>query len=102
MNREKNIAVSPIWSELFQVGLYKRSQGRLTRQVTWAALAIAVAIGAYRLSVFLVEQGPMVQYLVPGAVTAVGLWIAFRVVNMPRFADFLIAVEAEVNKVSWP
>jgi preprotein translocase subunit SecE len=24
------------------------------------------------------------------------------VVNLPRFADFLIAVEAEVNKVSWP
>jgi len=23
-------------------------------------------------------------------------------VNMPRFADFLIAVEAEMNKVSWP
>ena len=22
--------------------------------------------------------------------------------NMPRFADFLIAVEAEMNKVSWP
>jgi preprotein translocase subunit SecE len=23
-------------------------------------------------------------------------------VNIPRFADFLIAVEAEMNKVSWP
>jgi preprotein translocase subunit SecE len=23
-------------------------------------------------------------------------------VNFPRFADFLIAVEAEMNKVSWP
>ena len=28
--------------------------------------------------------------------------LRFRVVNMPRFADFLIAVEAEMNKVSWP
>lgn len=102
MAREKNIAVNPYFSELFHVGLYKRSQGRLTRQVTWAALAIAMAIGAYRLSIYLLDQGPMVQYLVPSVILAVGWWIAFRVVNMPRFADFLIAVEAEVNKVSWP
>lgn len=33
---------------------------------------------------------------------AIGTWFAFRVVNVPRFADFLIAVEAEMNKVSWP
>ena len=32
----------------------------------------------------------------------VGVWAAFRSVNWPAFADFLIAVEAEMNKVSWP
>jgi preprotein translocase subunit SecE len=31
-----------------------------------------------------------------------GGWAAFRIVNIPRFADFLISVEAEMNKVSWP
>ena len=30
------------------------------------------------------------------------LWVSYRVVNVPSFADFLIAVEAEMNKVSWP
>jgi len=35
-------------------------------------------------------------------VFAVGLfWIAWRTVNVPMFADFLIATEAEMNKVSW-
>lgn len=29
------------------------------------------------------------------------LWVAYRVVNLPAFADFLIATEAEMNKVSW-
>jgi preprotein translocase SecE subunit len=29
------------------------------------------------------------------------LWVAWRVVNWPTFADFLIATEAEMNKVSW-
>lgn len=28
-------------------------------------------------------------------------WFAWRVVNIPAFADFLIATEAEMNKVSW-
>ena len=32
----------------------------------------------------------------------VGVWAAYRSVNLPAFADFLIAVEAEMNKVSWP
>jgi preprotein translocase SecE subunit len=29
------------------------------------------------------------------------LWFAFRAVNVPDFAEFLIATEAEMNKVSW-
>ena len=29
-------------------------------------------------------------------------WAAFRLVQWPRFADFLISVEAEMSKVSWP
>src|SRR5262249_46158016 len=30
-----------------------------------------------------------------------GGWISWRLVNWPTFADFLIATEAEMNKVSW-
>ena len=29
------------------------------------------------------------------------MWFAWRIVNLPVFADFLIATEAELNKVSW-
>ena len=29
------------------------------------------------------------------------LWLAWRITNWPTFADFLIATEAEINKVSW-
>ena len=39
---------------------------------------------------------------VPLAALVLGLWFSFRIVHVPRFADFLIAVEAEMNKVSWP
>jgi preprotein translocase subunit SecE len=44
----------------------------------------------------------MGSYVTPLIVLVVGLWVSFRIVNVPRFADFLISVEAEMNKVSWP
>ena len=42
-----------------------------------------------------------VALTVPAIFAVVGLWVAFRIVNYPTFADFLIATEAEMNKVSW-
>ena len=30
-----------------------------------------------------------------------GGWIIFRLLHYPRFADFLISVEAEMDKVTW-
>jgi preprotein translocase SecE subunit len=44
---------------------------------------------------------PAVQFTVPLLVLAGSIWLAWRVVNLPVFADFLIATEAEINKVSW-
>ena len=91
-----------ILREFVHVGIYKRSQGRITRQVTFAAVAIAIALGLLRMSSLLVTSGPGYQYGVPGALLLIFLWAAYRLVNFPAFADFLIAVEAEMNKVSWP
>lgn len=39
---------------------------------------------------------------IPLGILVLGVWIGFRLVNWPRFADFLVAVEAEMAKVSWP
>ena len=39
---------------------------------------------------------------IPGLVACAGVWMAYRIVNWPMFADFLISVEAEMSKVSWP
>lgn len=95
-------AASNWWGEFFQVGIYKRSQGRIARQVTWGALFVVIGLGAWRLHDFLIDYGPKVQLTVPTVVLVVGAWVSYRLVNMPAFADFLIAVEAEMNKVSWP
>src|SRR4051794_25120008 len=44
---------------------------------------------------------PDVWLTVPLLLMALTLWFAWRAVNYPTFADFLIATEAEINKVSW-
>jgi preprotein translocase SecE subunit len=194
-----------------RVGIYKGSQGRITRQVTFAALALAIGLGLLRLSGVLVGWDPIIaalparvtcttkaghlesdakikvtgaagsatvavqsgeelakvadaiesrrlttgvsakmsdnklvldsvlvgksgtikldapaglwhteglepdgvahgrdslnlglRFLIPGLLLILGLWVSYRVVNLPALADFLIAVEAEMNKVSWP
>lgn len=94
--------VGSFWGEFFVLGLYKRSQGRLARQLTAAGLGVIVLVGAYILS-----QGPLSTYSapvksgVPAAITLVAAWVIFRLVNYPPFAEFLISVEGEMNKVSW-
>lgn len=93
---------SPL-SVIFSANLYKKNQGRIVRQVTAIVIVLITALGAWSLS-----QGPLgetTQYVrvgVPLGVLAAGAWIAFRAVNFPRFADFLISVEAEMDKVAWP
>lgn len=94
--------MSPWLGDLFRFNVYKRTQGRITRQVTFAALALVALLGAWRLGRNLMDYGPTGTYGVPMLVAAVGCWLAFRAVNVPRFADFLISVEAEMSKVSWP
>jgi preprotein translocase SecE subunit len=44
---------------------------------------------------------PDLDLTLPLILIAAPLWFAWRVVNYPQFADFLIATEAEINKVSW-
>ncbi|MEM9353234.1 MAG: preprotein translocase subunit SecE [Planctomycetota bacterium] len=89
-------------SGLFTASRYKRTQGRIARQVTLGALLAAVAAGAARLSGAFANDDVTWRYIVPLAVFGLGSWICFRIVNIPKFADFLISVEAEMNKVSWP
>lgn len=108
-------------SNLLSGGFYKPSQGRVVRQVTFVFLALfgvliawALADPAADLIKWLVglmtgaEGAPAsgwlasVQYPVLIVLASLGVWISFRLVNYPKFADFLISVEAEMNKVTWP
>jgi len=82
--------------------IYKRSQGKYTRLGTIIAVMFVATIGAYVLSRELSSTVAVwIQFLVP-AVLWIGvgvlvLWLA----NRPSSADFLIATESEMKKVSW-
>jgi preprotein translocase subunit SecE len=102
MAREKETTIGSFFRELIHPDVYKRSQGLMVRRATFVALAATVLLGAARLIVLSEGSSPTMRYLPALLVSAIGLWVSFRVVNVPRFADFLIAVEAEMSKVSWP
>jgi preprotein translocase subunit SecE len=94
--------VTEFFQELLHTGLYKRSQGRITRQVTFGALFVTAMLGYWALMTHLVGAAPQYHFGIPILLCVVSVWLAYRIVNVPAFADFLIAVEAEMNKVSWP
>jgi preprotein translocase SecE subunit len=100
---------------------YKPMQGQRVRRATMLGLLVLLGCGVW----VLVQHGtlvtgavdwalripfttraipllPDVAITAPLLLAAAAFWFSFRVVNWPTFADFLIATEAEVNKVSWP
>lgn len=96
---------APLTSELFHTAVYKPNQGRIVRQVTCLAVWVVVALGCWALYSTLrggMDSGSYWVPAIPGALLLAGAWFGYRLVNWPRFADFLIAVEAEMNKVTWP
>jgi len=104
MAKEGESTAGAYWRDLFSLEVYKRSQGRLARQITFAVLAITIALGAWALKNALTtkDRSEWLVMSIAGSVLVIGVWVSYRVVNIPHFADFLIAVEAEMNKVSWP
>lgn len=95
---------APLMRELFSAGVYKPNQGRIVRQLTCLAIWIIVGLACWALFSALrgSNSSSAMSSAIPATFMALGVWIGFRMVNWPRFADFLIAVEAEMNKVTWP
>ncbi len=104
----------------FSAAAYKRTQGQRVRRGTILGILILAGSGIYTLLSHksLETAGnwqaslpfthgktlillPEVRFTVPLLLVLFALWFAYRVVNFPAFADFLIATEAELNKVSW-
>ena len=97
----------PLMHELFSSGLYKRNQGKMVRQITCLTIWLVVAVAAWRchdlfIAPLVGDGNRAIGYILAVALGGLGFWFGYRLVNWPKFADFLISVEAELNKVSWP
>ena len=90
-------------------GIYKRGQGKNTRLWSSLGAALIVALGCYRLYDWLQaaefglnpRAGLWVATMVPVFLFVVLGLLVFRLVNKPSIADFMIAAEGEMKKVSW-
>jgi preprotein translocase subunit SecE len=84
--------------------LYQWKQGKVLRRCTWGAIVLACLLASQALyhSVLYENMGTTSAYWVVGAIVVIGVWVGFRAINHPPFADFLIDVESEMTKVTWP
>ncbi len=89
--------------------IYKRGQGKYTRLCSAAGAAVIAGLGCLQLYKKLegAEWGLskqatlLIATMVPaGLFVALGLLI-FWLINKPTVADFMIAAEGEMKKVSW-
>lgn len=110
----------------FHMHTFKKTQGLLLRRCTMIGVILIGVSGVYSLTTgtalphqwsvklpFLTEEvgGQTVHkflpllsdfhYTGPILILLLTFWVSWRAVNIPVFADFLIATEAEMNKVSW-
>ncbi len=89
------------FKELASAKIYKGAQGRVARRLTLIGLVLVFLLGAY--SMFSsAALGSKASPIAAVVIAVVGLWVSFRTINYPTFADFLVSVEAEMTKVSWP
>ena len=87
--------------------IYKRGQGRYTRVLTVAGAMLVTVIGSYVLSSRLrawlgdLTYGAYLGFGIPVLIVVGMAVLMFWLVNRPSSADFLIATESEMKKVSW-
>ncbi len=88
---------------LFSSAPYKPLQGKKARLWTGIGLGATIVLGLRELYMTLdgAQFSPPVIYGVPVALGFALAWVTYRLLQFPPFVDFLIATEAEMNKVSW-
>jgi len=81
--------------------IYKRGQGYYTRLYSALTAFAIVATGCYTLYNQLSTQNVWAKTFIPAGVCVAFSWLIYWVVNKPAIADFMIAAEGEIKKVSW-
>jgi preprotein translocase subunit SecE len=83
--------------------IYKRGQGKYTRLYSAFGAAIVAGLGCFQLYKKLdgTDLGLWVTTMVPAGLFVGLSLLIFWLVNKPSVADFMVAAEGEMKKVSW-
>ncbi|UCE48878.1 MAG: preprotein translocase subunit SecE [Phycisphaerales bacterium] len=89
--------------------IYKRGQGKYTRLCSSFAIAIIAGLGCMRLFRrleaaswgFSNRTTMWIATMVPAGLFLLLAFLIYYLVNKPSIADFMIAAEGEMKKVSW-
>ena len=83
--------------------IYKRGQGKHTRLCSAFGIVLIVGLGCWRLYVKLegADLGLWFETMVPAGLFVGLTLLVFWLVNRAAIADFMIAAEGEMKKVSW-
>jgi len=83
--------------------IYKRGQGKYTRLCSAFGIALIVGLGCLQLYKKLQagDLGLWVETMVPAGLFVVLALLIFWLANKPSLANFMIAAEGEMKKVSW-
>ncbi len=89
--------------------IYKRGQGKYTR--LWSAFAVAIIAGLGCLRLYRMLEAASLGWstratlwiatMVPAGLFVILALVIFWLVNKPSVADFMVAAEGEMKKVSW-
>ncbi len=95
---------------LVACGIYTLwNRGTLNTGPAWVVkpfgTALAEATNPWMVTIPFIDERVVFMFwitlTVPLVLFIAAAWFAWRLINWPTFADFLIATEAEMNKVSW-
>jgi preprotein translocase subunit SecE len=83
--------------------IYKRGQGKYTRLCSAFGAAIIATLGCLQLykKLEVTDLGLWIETMVPAGLFVALAILIFWLINKPTTADFLIAAEGEMKKVSW-
>ena len=93
--------VGAFFTNLLRSDRFKPLQGRMARRLTTVALGVVLLLGLVQVFHAFGDYPRTTQLAVPAILGVILGWILYRVVEFPPFVEFLIATEAEMNKVSW-
>ena len=85
------------------VTTYKKNQGRPARQIALCVVVASLSWLLISVVALFVRRQVGIQWLgICVAVVLVAAWLSTVLLNRPRWADFLISVQQEIDKVTWP